>query len=276
MKFDPQLELGTELSNSELRDLFGCSLYSGMNRSLKTNTLALVSNRIKSIYQDRIDGQIIHYTGMGQVGDQTLTSQNKTLNESNINNVDVHLFEVLTPQIYTYVGPVELAANPYQETQEDSEGKDRKVWMFPLRLKNGLYIEPVKIEKIKDLELTRERLVQKLSRDELLHRAKLASKNPGAREVKTKQYQRNEYVAEEARRRANGICQLCEQTAPFKSKNGIPYLEVHHVMWLANGGEDSLENTVALCPNCHRKMHQLNLEADKTKLIEKIKITTKS
>ena len=276
MKFDPKLELGAELSNGELRDLFGCSLYSGMNRSLKTNTLVLVSNRIKSIYQDRIDGQVIHYTGMGQVGDQTLTSQNKTLNESTINNVDVHLFEVLTPQTYTYVGPVELAEKPYQEIQEDSEGKDRKVWMFPLRLKNGLYIEPVKIEKIRDLESTRERLVQKLSRDELLHRAKLATKNPGAREVKTKQYQRNEYVAEEARRRANGICQLCEQTAPFKSKNGMPYLEVHHVIWLANGGEDSLDNTVALCPNCHRKMHQLNLDADKTKLIEKIKITTKS
>ncbi|WP_223111555.1 HNH endonuclease [Billgrantia pellis] len=32
--------------------------------------------------------------------------------------------------------------------------------------------------------------------------------------------------------------------------------------WLAKGGEDTIENTVALCPNCHRKMHALGLEAD--------------
>ena len=43
--------------------------------------------------------------------------------------------------------------------------------------------------------------------------------------------------------------------APFKKRNGEPFLEVHHVMWLSEGGSDSIENTVALCPNCHRKVH---------------------
>jgi len=270
MSFDPKLPLGAELSNEELCDLFRCSLYGGMNRSLKTNTLVLVTNRVKSLYQDRIEGEVIHYTGMGQVGPQTLTSQNKTLSESNSNEVGIHLFEVLTPKIYTYVGPVELAGNPYQEIQEDSEGNDRKVWMFPLKLKNGLSIIPVEIERIKDLELNRTRAVMKLDRHELRHRAELAVKKPGAREVKSMQYQRNEYVAEEARRRANGVCQLCEQPAPFTNKSGIPFLEVHHIIWLAEQGEDTLANTVALCPNCHRKMHQLNLEADKEKLIRKL------
>ena len=31
-------------------------------------------------------------------------------------------------------------------------------------------------------------------------------------------------------------------------------------------GEDTIENSVALCPNCHRKMHVLNFKADVNKL----------
>ncbi|MCD9544043.1 hypothetical protein GLP24_04155 [Photobacterium carnosum] len=44
--------------------------------------------------------------------------------------------------------------------------------------------------------------------------------------------------------------------APFtKKSNGEPYLEVHHIKPLSQGGEDSLENVKAICPNCHREMH---------------------
>ncbi|WP_296863638.1 HNH endonuclease [Thermosyntropha sp.] len=28
-----------------------------------------------------------------------------------------------------------------------------------------------------------------------------------------------------------------------------------HIEWLSRGGTDTIDNTVALCPNCHRKMH---------------------
>jgi 5-methylcytosine-specific restriction enzyme A len=37
-------------------------------------------------------------------------------------------------------------------------------------------------------------------------------------------------------------------------------------VWLAKGGEDTIANTVALCPNCHRKMHVLNRKLDKEQL----------
>ena len=53
-----------------------------------------------------------------------------------------------------------------------------------------------------------------------------------------------------------------ECTAPFSRADGDPYLETHHIVWLAQGGSDTVENTVALCPSCHRKMHVLKLEAD--------------
>lgn len=50
------------------------------------------------------------------------------------------------------------------------------------------------------------------------------------------------------------------------SKDGKPYFECHHIDWISKGGSDSNENTVALCPNCHRKMHVLNDPKDVEKL----------
>lgn len=67
---------------------------------------------------------------------------------------------------------------------------------------------------------------------------------------------RNPDVVAERLYIARGICQDCGCPAPFLRKSdGLPYLEVHHVVPLAKKGEDTVENTVALCPNCHRKRH---------------------
>ena len=41
---------------------------------------------------------------------------------------------------------------------------------------------------------------------------------------------------------------------------------IDYIKQLAKGGEDTLRNAVALCPNCHRKMHSLNKKADVKKL----------
>lgn len=54
--------------------------------------------------------------------------------------------------------------------------------------------------------------------------------------------------------RANGVCEGCAAPAPFESKRG-PFLEVHHIDRLADGGPDHPSSVIALCPNCHRKAH---------------------
>lgn len=83
-----------------------------------------------------------------------------------------------------------------------------------------------------------------------------AKKKPREIEVKTKVYARNPDVVAEVLSRANGVCEKCNQNAPFiRVKDNSPYLEVHHVVQLAHGGNDSVDNAVALCPNCHRESH---------------------
>lgn len=124
---------GSILNNQQLVDLFMCAPQGGMRRSLRTNTLILVSDRT-GMYEDRVEGDVFHYTGMGQVGDQTLSSQNKTLAESQENGVAVHYFEVLKPREYTYIGEVGLVDSPYIGRQKDKNGTMRDVWIFPLRI----------------------------------------------------------------------------------------------------------------------------------------------
>jgi len=126
------LQLGSQYSNEEVRSTFRCSLQSGMNKSNTTNTLVLIINHIKSIYHDRWLDNKVHHIGKGQVGDQTMTRENKTLSESNKNGVKLHLFEVFRKGIYIYRGQVQLYEKPYQKEQLDKNGNLRKVWVFPL------------------------------------------------------------------------------------------------------------------------------------------------
>lgn len=256
------LKPGAELSNDELSQIFGCGNSGGMRRSKKTNSLIIVSDHTKALYEDRWLEGVMHYTGMGQVGDQSLDfMQNKTLAQSGSNGVAVHLFEVHKPHVYTYVGEVALAAKPYQETQADAEGSNRKVWIFPVTPKTGA-VPSIPVEVYRDLEERKAKQARRLSDEEVALRARQTQRDEvGVQSATVTQHKRNPYVAEEAKRRAKGVCELCEQPAPF-SKNGKPYLETHHIEWLAKGGKDRIENTVALCPNCHRKMHLLDREAD--------------
>ena len=54
---------------------------------------------------------------------------------------------------------------------------------------------------------------------------------------------------------AAGKCEHCRCPAPFKRADGEPFLEVHHVRPLGEGGPDTTENAAACCPNCHRRLH---------------------
>jgi 5-methylcytosine-specific restriction protein A len=259
---------GVIINNEELCNIFSCSTQGGMRRSHTTNSLVIVSNHIKSIYDDRWLGDIFHYTGMGTKGDQSLDfAQNKTLNESNKTNVSVHLFEVFVEKEYTYIGQVGLCSDPYFERQPDEDGKIRNACVFPLMLKSGG--TPVIDKQYADIAFEiKAKAAKRLSNEDVAQRAKNAKNKSGQRNVVSLQYDRDPWVAEHAKRLADGICQLCCQPAPFTNKAGEPYLETHHIIWLAKGGEDTIENTVALCPNCHRRMHVLGDKDD----IEKLRI----
>jgi len=69
-------------------------------------------------------------------------------------------------------------------------------------------------------------------------------------------FDRDPDVVAEVLLRAAGECENCKRPAPFlRRSDRTPYLEVHHVIRLSNGGDDTVENAIAVCPNCHRAAH---------------------
>lgn len=70
-----------------------------------------------------------------------------------------------------------------------------------------------------------------------------------------RQYSRSSAVREYAKARADGVCEGCGSPAPFVDHDGEPYLQVHHLEELSDGGADEPENVACLCPNCHYRIH---------------------
>lgn len=270
MSFNPNLNYGDEIDNEKITTIFKCSNQGGMRPSKKTNTLVLISKKVGNIYNDRRVGNELFYTGMGLTGNQKLERQNKTLYYSNENNISAHLFEINEPTIYTYMGRVKLMGKPFQEEQDDKDKNKRKVWIFPLKLIDYPEETLITEEEFRRSQEECEKEVKELRKEDIEKKARQSSGNAKTRKVTSNVYERNPYVAGLARMNASGICQLCGNKAPFKNKDGDPYLEVHHIEWLSDGGKDIIENTTALCPNCHKKMHIRNLEKDKMILKNKL------
>lgn len=85
----------------------------------------------------------------------------------------------------------------------------------------------------------------------------LRAKGKPARNVRqVSDFARNPYVVAAALLRANDSCEMPNCTRErFRREDGSTYLEVHHVIPLAEGGDDTLGNAAGLCPACHRELH---------------------
>ena len=78
---------------------------------------------------------------------------------------------------------------------------------------------------------------------------------PEKRQRASGNYNRNGDVKDYVLNSAKGVCECCMETAPFCKDDGSPFLEIHHVHFLSEGGADTIENSVAVCPNCHKELH---------------------
>ena len=102
-------------------------------------------------------------------------------------------------------------------------------------------------------EIKKAKKISKKKRQEILRKS---TPKPSKTFVTQPVYKRNPYVIVEVLERANGICEKCHKPAPFfRDVDNTPYLEVHHKIPLSEGGNDTVNNAIALCPNCHRQVH---------------------
>ncbi|GAA0890277.1 HNH endonuclease [Rhodanobacter soli] len=99
-------------------------------------------------------------------------------------------------------------------------------------------------------------VASRASTQTVLDRAKRAKGKPARKSVTRNDFVRNPYVVVAALHRSGGKCEMpdCGRSLFFRD-NGAPYLEVHHIVPLAENGDDTLANAAAMCPHCHRELH---------------------
>ncbi|WP_336361565.1 HNH endonuclease signature motif containing protein [Haladaptatus sp. ZSTT2] len=198
-------------------------------------------------YEDEFlpDGTFV-YSGQGVEGDMDWRYVNRARDHHELDK-ELHLFEKAEDSyMVRYRGQYEYDFHRFTQSP-DRNGKLRRAILFHLIPAGGNTVTlPQKFEN--------------LSLEELYEEAvKNAPHHQEGREPETRtkaiagvEYNRSEIPKQFALRAASGVCQGCENEAPFLTPTGEPFREVHHIDFLSDGGADHPDNVIAVCHNCHR------------------------
>jgi len=152
-----EFEVGHFYSNDQIRFSLEVENLGGIRPALDANgnvrhlailTAAEDSGKMLSEnpYRDRIEGDILTYTAQGREGDQQIRGRNKRLIEQYTISVPFFGFMNVGKQTYRFLGLLELLRH-YQETQADTSGKLRKVWLFEFRVHASPAVVPIALAK---------------------------------------------------------------------------------------------------------------------------------
>ncbi len=248
----------------DIHDKYGGNRYSGISPSADYPYVFIFFGESGEWhgYDDELkdDGKFI-YTGEGRDGDMEMNGGNAAIRNQPVNNTELHVFEIEEGawQV-TYVGQYQYEDH-YWTRLPDRNGNMRDAVRFELVPVGGLEIDT----GVRDLSS-----VSNAELYDLAEKSVKGESSPSASSDSRTTYPRSEVVKRYALKVADGICQGCESEAPFLDEEGEPFLEVHHMKRRSDGGADHPDNVVALCPNCHRRVHQgKDGEEFNQKLIEK-------
>ena len=206
-------------------------------------------------YSDQFLGNgIFVYSGEGQQGDMTMDGGNRRILKHEENGDSLYVFERVDQangaDVVAFDGEYEYIDHHWEKAPDDN-GIMREALRFRL----------APIGRV-EADINKDRADQ-LSPGELFQEAR---ENVGGSSSSKQSsstggsaggisYPRSELVRDCALRAADGVCQGCDNEAPFVGKDGEPFLEVHHMHRRSDGGLDMPENVIAICPNCHRQVY---------------------
>ena len=195
------------------------------------------------------DDGVFLYTGQGQVGDMEFKRGNKAIQNHVADGKQLFLFRAIGKgQPVEFVGEFECASIDFADGP-DVNGNPRKTIRFNL-VSCAVAITDEGLEGVKPIIL---RAFDDLRQSAFAAVAPTETNN--WRMAKQIRRQRSSEIREYVLRRANGVCELTGEKAPFSKPNGEPYLEVHHIKKLSDGGLDHPVNCAAITPNVHRQIH---------------------
>lgn len=220
------------------------------------------------------DETVFEYTGEGQKGAMTFSPGNRAIRDHRKDGKDLLLFTDLGKgKGVRYEGLFECAS--WREVDGyDKDRSPRKIIVFDLVRVHTAALT----ENIDDPADTNSTAPPSSSLEQLCATAYTAFNNSPAgvrtSDAKRTWRERSRAVRNYVLARAKGICEACDQEAPFRRRDGTPYLEPHHTTRLADEGLDHPRTVGAICPTCHRRIHS-GIDGDawnqrlKTRLAEK-------
>lgn len=243
---------GQVYKRSCIHDLYGGSRQRGIAASKDKPMIFIFSGKEGKTYGYEDGWQnknTFFYTGEGQVGDQEFKEGNKALKDHIENGKDVYLLESLGGKgLYRFIS--QLTCIGYHFAQGiDKLNNFRTIIIFEFERTSKVSQDSENIEQ--EIESTNLEELRKLA----MYAANNSSTTATLQERKTIIRKRAAAIKKYALVRSEGICEACEQFAPFHTTKDEPFLEVHHLTRLSDGGLDHPKHVAAICPNCHKRVH---------------------
>jgi 5-methylcytosine-specific restriction protein A len=248
------LSPGKTYQRKALLELYGGSLQRGIWTPREFPVVFMFTGESGEEYGYRdgwTEDGVFRYTGEGQTGDMGFTVGNTAIRDHRSHGKDLLLFEDLGKgRGVRYVGMFDYAT--WRKVDGvDRDGRPRKLIVFDLvPVQSGGTEEGLSSETKTSSSVSLGAL-----RAAAYKAASLGAAEGKTGDSKRTWYERSEQVREYVLARAKGVCEACGQPAPFKRRDGTPYLEPHHTRRLADQGPDHPAWVGAICPTCHRRIH---------------------
>ncbi|HOX96799.1 MAG TPA: restriction endonuclease [bacterium] len=150
------LKVGEHYSNDQIKYALEVANLGGIRPKIKDKELDFIvlitsaeetRNIIRNPYADKIEGDILIYTGAGLKGDQEISGVNKRIVEQKERPIPILGFLKEGVNQYKFIGFLFLLRN-YQDYQLDNQGNLRAVWLFEFQIFSD--IVPLKIGNFHD------------------------------------------------------------------------------------------------------------------------------
>lgn len=245
------LKAGSIYRRRDLHTAFGGQRQGGISTPASKILLFTGFSGGQHGYEDGWDEGVFCYFGEGQNGDMLWVRGNRAIRDHQLDNRDLCLFQMLDrPRSHVRFLGLFVAGSWEYRRAPDRAGTMRRAIVF--------HLTPA--DQFGDIDTTADQRAPEaaISLAELQKLANQAGTDVPARDVKQALVtvtQRAALVRTYARARSAGICEACDEAAPFQTATGQPFLEVHHIDRLSDGGPDRPDMVAAICPNCHREAH---------------------
>lgn len=153
------LNVGDYYSNDQIKYALEVANLGGIRPKIKNKKLNFIvlitsaeetKNIIRNPYADKIEGDVLTYTGAGLHGNQKISGVNKRLIEQKEKPIPIIGFLKEGTNKYKFIGFLFLLRN-YTDYQLDSQGVLRTVWLFEFQIFSEIPL--LHIDKFNDLFL---------------------------------------------------------------------------------------------------------------------------